>query len=92
MKKKKSALLANWVSSHRKKDNWNIIYHFVGNGGQEGDYHRILSRLCNEIRELYNLAEATDLEKKQSLTEQLNTLYTRVYEKKPLLINYTRQK
>ena len=82
----KSALIANWVSSHRKNDNWNIIYHFVGNGGQEGDYHRILSRLCNEIRELYNLAEATDLEKEQSLTEQLNTLYTRIYEKKPLLI------
>lgn len=45
----KSALIANWLNDLSQDSGYNIIYHFVGNGGQEGSHRHIASRLCNEI-------------------------------------------
>ena len=64
-----------------------IIYHFVGNGGMEGDYHAIQQRLCNEIRDLYALPQPdgnTAVSKK--LEDELNELLMEVAGREPLLI------
>lgn len=51
----KSSLVANWLHDHEKDDSHHTIYHFVGNSGAEGDYNRILTRLADEIYDLYGI-------------------------------------
>lgn len=51
----KSALMANWMLRRKKTHNDKIIYHFVGNSTDEGDYNLILRHLINEIRTTYNV-------------------------------------
>ena len=83
----KSALIANWIDARQNQIDRKIIYHFVGNGGMEGDYHAILQRLCNEIRDLYALPqpdENTAVFKKRE--DELNDLFMEVFGREPLLI------
>ena len=83
----KSALIANWIETRQHQIDRKIIYHFVGNGGTEGDYHAILQRLCNEIRDLYALPqpdENTAVFKKRE--DELNGLFMEIAGREPLLI------
>ena len=52
----KSALVANWISKllQDKNKNFDVVYHFVGNGGSDGDQHHITRVLIEEISELVN--------------------------------------
>jgi preprotein translocase subunit SecA/nephrocystin-3 len=47
----KSALLANWINELESKKNSNsiIVYHFVGNGGCEGNHEYIQNLISEEI-------------------------------------------
>ena len=53
----KSALLANWITYRQNEriENENIIYHFIGISQSEGDYHKIIQRLINEVQDIYNI-------------------------------------
>lgn len=82
----KSALIANWIERIKNDDNRNLIYHFVGNGTMEGSHQQIAQRLCNEIRDIYQLSEPTDEEKRGDITKQLEKLFLEIATKKPLLI------
>lgn len=85
----KSSLVANWLHDHEKDDSHHTIYHFVGNSGAEGDYNRILTRLADEICDLYGIQKPDG-----RLMEQdgggpdkiLQNLLIRIAGGKPLLI------
>lgn len=85
----KSSLVANWLHDHEKDDSHHTIYHFVGNSGAEGDYNRILTRLTDEIYDLYGIQKPDG-----RLMEQdgggpdkiLQNLLMRIAGGKPLLI------
>ena len=51
----KSALIANWIKERLADNNseYNIIYHFTGNGGSESNYEHITKSIANEIRNIY---------------------------------------
>jgi len=53
----KSALIANWIAANEKSLDSKLIYHFIGNTSQEGDYRKITQRLINEIKDKYGLDE-----------------------------------
>ena len=85
----KSALIANWIESHRDDVKLNIIYHFIGNGGQENNYLLIQKRLIDEIKDIYQLkTEDGNFEEIQngSQTEYLTGLFSEIQDAKPLLI------
>lgn len=85
----KSALIANWLKRHESDEEQNIICHFVGNSSSENDYQRILKRLIDEIRDIYQLPKKEDdqqLEKKKDLKDELQDLLVQISVKKPLLI------
>lgn len=51
----KSALIANWLKQ-KLSDNsceYNIIYHFTGNGGSESSSEHITKSITNEIKDIY---------------------------------------
>lgn len=85
----KSSLVANWLHDHEKDDSHHTIYHFVGNSGAEGDYNRILTRLADEIYDMYGIQKPDG-----RLMEQdgggpdkiLQNLLMRIAGGKPLLI------
>ena len=52
----KSAFLANWIARRQEKNSEKILYHFIGASQSEGDYRKILTRLTNEVRDLYGIA------------------------------------
>jgi preprotein translocase subunit SecA/nephrocystin-3 len=78
----KSSLIANWLLTHIDDSQINIIYHFVGHGNEEGDYHYIQERLVNEISSLYQLPLEVDATSK----DKLHWLYTKISGDKQLLI------
>lgn len=86
----KSSLIANWLSDHEKDDRYNIIYHFVGNTGGEADHGRILSRLIDEIYDLYNIPRPDDdrlgMVNRRKPEEVLQDLLMQASAMKPLLI------
>ena len=49
----KSALLARWCRQHEESDDFNLVYHFVGNSLGSSSYEGVLRHLCNEIYYLY---------------------------------------
>ena len=51
----KSALIANWLNEKLsdKERNYNIIYHFTGNGGSESSHEQIMKVLVDEINDVY---------------------------------------
>ncbi len=84
----KSALLANWLEEHRGDVGRKTIYHFVGNGGLEGDYRSIAARLCDEVRDLYNLPPQSESQTPgdKKPDEELSRLYAEISGKEPLLV------
>ena len=56
----KSALLANWVKENENRDEFNLVYHFVGNSFSDNNYENILRRLCDEIYNLYPIEKQSN--------------------------------
>ena len=85
----KSALIANWLRRRENDSKRNVIYHFIGNSSSENDYHRILKRLIDEIRDIYQLPKKEDdeqLGQKKDPKDELQELFVEISVKKPLLI------
>lgn len=81
----KSALLANWVKENEDSDDFNLIYHFVGNSFTDNNYEKILSHLCDEIKDLYHLEKKVEDNKK--VEEEAQRLLNGVaIQEKPLVI------
>ena len=81
----KSALIANWLKQKLSGNSceYNIIYHFTGNGGSESNSEHITKAIANEIKDIYGW------EYDNSETEvKLEDLFVRVSAEgnKPLLI------
>ncbi len=70
----KSALLAHWIQNRGERENEKIIYHFVGQGGDEGDYRKITRRLIEEIRDLYRVQSAPPSEQPEGEDPQKTEL------------------
>lgn len=51
----KSALLARWCRQHEESDDFNLVYHFVGNSLGSSSYEGILRHLCDEIYTRYGI-------------------------------------
>lgn len=58
----KSALIANWLKEKLQDTNreYNIIYHFTGNGGSESSYDHIIETICSEINNYYGWTNEDD--------------------------------
>ena len=82
----KSALLANWIKRHEHDNHQQLIYHFVGNGNQGGDYNNILKRLVEEIYDKYHLGKISNSQKQKPPTKQLESAFKRIADQEPLLI------
>ena len=83
----KSALIANWLCAKKNQTDLKIIYHFVGNGGLGGNYHTILQRLCDEIRDLYSLPQSDEnKDDSKKLEDELKILFMDITGREPLLI------
>jgi len=88
----KSALIANCVREklEDEKRDYQIIYHFTGNGGSESRHEPVRTRLIYEIRDLYGWQkQEKDLEQMEKDEDQeLNDLFIKVASEgdKPLLI------
>lgn len=82
----KSALIANWLKKTfaNEKHEYNIVYHFVGNGGSKSSCENIAKYLCEGIRICYNWHAS---ENKNDIQE-LKALFERIGDdsSKPLLI------
>ena len=81
----KSALIANWLKEKLSENSgeYNVIYHFTGNGGSESSSDHITKSIANEIKDIYGW------EYDNSETEvKLEDLFIRVSAEgnKPLLI------
>ena len=81
----KSALIANWLKAKLSDNNceYNIIYHFTGNGGSESSSDCIIKSIANEIKRIYEWKD-NEFETETKLED----LFVRVSAKgdKPLLI------
>jgi tetratricopeptide (TPR) repeat protein len=51
----KSALLAHWIQNRKERWDEKIVYHFIGQSGDGGDYRKVTARLIEEIKDLYKL-------------------------------------
>ena len=84
----KSALIANWLKEKLQDEHrdYNIIYHFTGNGGSESHHEHIIKVLCAEINDVYGWEEEENTNKSQE--DKLNDLFLKVASegKKSLLI------
>ena len=80
----KSALLANWINEklHDKERDYNIIYHFTGNGGSQSSYHYVEKIIRDEIADQYHWTE------EGVRTLSLEQLFNKIVaeKQKPLLI------
>ena len=86
----KSALIANWLKENLSDEHrdYNIIYHFTGNGGSESHHEHIMKVLSDEINDVYGWEEEEKEESNKSQKDKLNDLFLKVASegKKPLLI------
>lgn len=84
----KSALIANWLNEKLSDEHrdYNIIYHFTGNGGSESNKEHIMKTLIDEINDVYGWEAEKEMNKQQK--DILNDLFIKVASegKKPLLI------
>ncbi|AEF83131.1 tetratricopeptide repeat domain protein [Leadbettera azotonutricia ZAS-9] len=58
----KSAFLADWIAKRQKNpmEGVTIIFHFIGTSQSEGDRHKIIQRLINEVRDIYGIKNEAD--------------------------------
>jgi len=85
----KSALLAHWIQNRGERKNEKIIYHFIGQGGDEGDFRKITHRFIEEIRDLYGLQSVPPPEQskgKDPQKEELQNLLAAVKDRGRLVI------
>lgn len=83
----KSALIANWLLPLLDNKEYHIIYHFTGYGELEGHFQHIAQRICEEIRDLYQLPqEAFPSSENKKVEDELQYLLSTVAHRKPLLI------
>ena len=80
----KSAFLANWIINNRTNENFNIAYHFVGNGVNISSHLQILAKITNSICRLYEVSDYQDTN--SDAKEKLNKLLGRISDRKPLVI------
>ena len=80
----KSALLANWIKRNEKSDDFNLVYHFIGNSFAGNDYVSVLRHLCDEIYDLYQIKKAPDRQEKPE--EEAQRLISELVNRKPLVV------
>ena len=81
----KSALLANWIRRNHGNDNFNLVYHFVGNSFSGNSYVSVLSHLCEEIYDIYKIERNQNQQVK--LEEEAQRLVLELSDrKKPLVV------
>lgn len=81
----KSALLANWIKENENRDEFNLVYHFVGNSFSDNNYGNILRRLCDEIYNLYPIErQSSHFDTIEEEAQYLLNLIT--IQEKPLII------
>lgn len=81
----KSALLANWIKENECRDDFYLVYHFIGNSFSDNNYESILHHLCEEIYNLYSLERQHNLDGgiEGEAQHLLNSIAT---QEKPLVI------
>lgn len=80
----KSALLANWIKRNEKNDDFNLVYHFVGNSFAGNDYLSVLRHLCDEIYDIYQIEK--DLDRQEKPKEEAQRLISELAHRKPLVV------
>lgn len=80
----KSSLVANWIHTHETNKNFNFIYYFVGNGGNDGNYNNISKYIINEISKRYFYACEDGIDNYKTILEKL--FYRLETENTPLII------
>ena len=67
----KSSLIANWVREKiiDSSQDFKLIYHFIGNGGSEGDKEHIVKTLIEEIQDSFGFETSESLSREDQLTE-----------------------
>ena len=81
----KSALLANWIRHNYENNNFNLIYHFVGNSFVGNSYESVLRHLCDEIYDIYKIEK--DLNRQEKPEEESQRLVSELVNKqKPLVV------
>jgi len=87
----KSALLANWITKRleRQNNNEKIIYHFIGTSQSSGNIHKIIQRLINEVRDIYNIPVKDEASFETIESENKNTSKKLKKELEELLFSHT---
>lgn len=81
----KSALLANWIKNNEHNQDFNLVYHFVGNSFSGNSYENILRHLCDEICDFYSIDKRGD--DNETIEEETQRLVAEIYSKdKPLVV------
>lgn len=82
----KSALIANWIKQKEETEGfpYRIVYHFVGNGGNEGSHGHIAHALVGAIQAAYGFEK----DKSKNDTDELGDLFQKVASEgdQPLLV------
>lgn len=82
----KSALIANWIKQKEETKTfpYHIVYHFVGNGGNEGSHGHIAHALVGAIQAAYGFEK----DKSKNDTDELDDLFQKVASEgdQPLLV------
>ena len=81
----KSALLANWIRHNENRNDFNLVYHFVGNSFAGNNYESVLRHLCDEIYDIYHIEK--DLNRQEKPEEEAQRLVSELISyKKPLVV------
>lgn len=81
----KSSLIANWIRNH-SNDDYNILYHFIGNGAYVSDIYHIIDFIYEGVCRLYHLPTNLDEDREKGTKHSLDNILNHVSEEKPLLI------
>ena len=84
----KSALLARWCRQNEESDDFNLVYHFVGNSLGSSSYEGILHHLCNEIYTRYGIEkkEQNDGQREKPEDEAQRLVAEVMHREKPLVV------
>ncbi len=84
----KSALLARWCRQHEESDDFNLIYHFVGNSLGSSSYTGILRHLCDEIYTRYGIDKKEQVDgQREKPEDEAQRLVAEVMQRgKPLVV------
>lgn len=81
----KSALLANWIRHNENCNDFNLVYHFVGNSFAGNNYESVLRHLCDEIYDIYHIEK--DLNRQEKPEEEAQRLVSELISyQKPLVV------